>query len=258
MSPTNAPLGQKLQASAQALIDAIKADRKIAALPTSPASLDEAYGVQNAVVAGLGGVAGWKVSPLRPGDAPRCCPLPQRVFHSHKNTFDAAFLASCLAEVEIGVRLGADLPDGEVTVSDVANAIATVHPIVELVVSRFQAGLEAPDLDRAADLQNCGGVVLGEGIADWRGLEFADLVAELTVGGQVGRATVTHPTTDQTLAALAWLGTHAARDRGQPMKAGTFIITGARFGPAPMGDVKNITARVGTLGAVHLLTPAAG
>ena len=43
----------------------------------------------------------------------------------------------------------------------VAEAIATVHPAIEIVESRFAAGLDAPDLDRVADLRSCGGVILG-------------------------------------------------------------------------------------------------
>lgn len=223
---------------------------KLAALPgAAPATLEQAYAVQCVIAAAAGPVGGWKVSPLRADSAPRCSPIPRSFFREAPATFDPDVLASCQGELEIAVRLGADLlpRSGEIPVDEVAAAIATVHPAVELLSSRFAADSAAPDFHRLADLQNCAGVILGAGVAAWRDIEFAELPLELALDGQALQPVQAQPSTQQTLAAIGWLAAHA-HQRGLPLKAGDIIITGARVGPVALTTTRTVMGRAGSLG----------
>lgn len=242
-----------IEAAASALSQAIAGGARLAALPgPGPASEAQAYAVQDAIIRTVGTRGGWKVSPLREGKA-RCAPIPARFFVDTPAQFDAAFLDSCLAEVEIAVRFKAD-PLGQgwaLSPANLADCIASVHPAIELLSSRFAVPDSAPVLHRLADLQGCAAVILGAATADWSGLEFADLPFTLSLAGQEVSLKLNSPTTEQTLEALCWLADHAAA-RGAPLKAGDVVITGARLGPVSLQGVRDCRALIGTLGPVAL------
>lgn len=246
--------------SVQRLARAIERGETIGALAPPVATLEDAYDLQTALVRRLGPVGGWKVSPLRPGGPPRCSPIPQRFVHVAPYRSEPPGAVPSGVEVEIGLRLGSDLiaTGAGLTAQAVAAAIATVHPAMELVGSRYDAPLDAPDLDRLADLQNCAGVVLGAGVEDWRSLEFSGCAVHLDSNGTVLRGPEPQPSTERTLEAVAWLATHAA-GRGLPLRAGQIIITGARLGPVPLPVHGTSLARIAGLGELRLDTakPAA-
>lgn len=242
-----------IEAAAAALSKAIDGGTRLAALPgPGPASETQAYAIQDAVIAAIGARGGWKVSPLREGMA-RCSPIPARFFVDAPAQFEAGLLSGCLAEVEIAVRFGADpLARGRaLNPANLADCIASVHPAVELLSSRFATPDSTPDLHRLADLQGCAAVVLGAPAADWSGLEFAELPLALSLAGQGVALKPNSPTTERTLEALCWLADHAA-SRGTPLKPGDVVITGARLGPVSLQDVRDCQARIGRLGPVAI------
>jgi 2-keto-4-pentenoate hydratase len=130
-------------------------------------------------------------------------------------------------ETEIAVTLGKALPPRERPYGrdDVADAVASVHAAIELVDDRYDsfATIGGPTLiaDNAFDA----GSVLGEPVADWRGLDLGALTARTVRDGSLlatGRsdALLGHP-----LDALTWL----ANRRGQlglGLAAGTFVSLG--------------------------------
>ncbi len=244
--------GEDIRAASETLAAALRGGSRIAALPgAAPRTLDEAYAVQEALVASLGPVGGWKVAPLVPGGEPRCSPIPASMVHDSSATLDPAVLGGSRAELEVAIRLGRDLTPGGRTLSadEVAAAIASVHPAIELLGSRFEGA--APDLHRFADLANSGGVLVGPAASAWRGIEFADLALELQIEGKIHRPAGPQPTTERTLAAIGWLAVHAEK-RGRPLGAGHVIITGARVGPVPFGPSLEAVGVAGALGSVRV------
>ena len=240
-------------ANAQALASAWRNGGALAGLPEPVPSLEDAYLVQDGFVSLAGGIGGWKVAPLRPGIAPRCSPIPASTVRKPSSVVTERRTRDWLIEVEIAIQLGAALTpvNGVVTRVAVAEAVAMVHPALEVMASRFAPGVDAPDFDRVADLQNCDGIVPGVGIRDWRALDFSREIAEITRNGQTERADVLHASTDEALDALAWLAVHAA-ERGTPLLAGQIIITGARLGPLTLRPDEEAVARVGALGSIQI------
>lgn len=252
-SPPPPSRSDAVLANAQALAAAWGEGTRLAGLPEPVGSLEEAYQVQDAFVSLVGGIGGWKVAPLRPGVAPRCSPIPAASVREPSRNVQERRAGDWLIEVEIAVRLGSDLlpENGVVTRDAVAAAIAAVHPAIEIMASRIAPEADAPDFDRVADLQNCDGIIAGEGIRDWRNLDFAAQIAQLTRNGLTETAQTTHASTEATLDAVAWLAVHAAQ-RGTPLRSGQTIITGARLGPLPLKAEEEAVARVGALGAIHV------
>jgi 2-keto-4-pentenoate hydratase len=143
-------------------------------------------------------------------------------------------------EAEIALRLAHDVDATRAATLDAAGASALIDAMtvsIELVDSRWQQALDAPDLCKLADLQSHGALVLG----DWIPFAARDWSAQrcrVQIGAQppVERRG-THSLGDPAFVLPAWLR-HATRD-GRGLAAGTVVTTGTWVGilQAAAGDV---------------------
>jgi 2-keto-4-pentenoate hydratase len=227
----------------------------------APASLEEAYAVQDAVhrqffAAGWGELGGHKIA-LTSRAVQELCGVDQpaggrifvRSFHTSPMTLRAGEFMHLGHEFELGLRLGRDLPAAGAPYdrASVAPAVATCMVAFELIEDR---DADYADLDAASILTDkcwCGGVVLGPEIADWQGLDLAAVPVELLWNGAVVDTGVTGAAMGHPFEALAWLANLLA-SRGRAMQTGDIVITGSalktRF-PA-VGD--EVTYRIAGLG----------
>lgn len=246
-------MASQLEAEAAALLVAARRDgQPLADLPPGlqPTTVAQAYAIQDEVLRTHGEIGGWKVAPA---DAePRCAPIPARHIRSSPASFTAQELPRPEAEIEIALTLGRDLPPRATpyTVDDVRAAIATVHPAIEILNSRFTDRKAVSALTAAADSQSNAAVVLGEGRPDGTGLEFAEVAMRLRLNGAEAAYTPGGAATAVVLSALAWLANHAAARCGG-LKAGQVIITGARLGPTAVAGM-SVDAEAEGLGTVSL------
>ena len=87
-------------------------------------------------------------------------------------------------ECEVGVRLGRDLPPGPCTREQAADAVAEVHPAIEVVEKRYPADLATlgtPTL--IADQVFHAAALMGAPVPDWRALDLGAVRGELRVNG---------------------------------------------------------------------------
>ena len=87
--------------------------KRPAALPDAlrPADRAAAYAIQHAVMAELGAIGGWKVSPFgADGAPPMCGPLPASGIVTSPATLKPGAHAQRAVEAELCARIGADLP----------------------------------------------------------------------------------------------------------------------------------------------------
>lgn len=252
-------------ARAAALLVAARRDRKLLdALPEDlrPADMNAAYAVQDALVAALGGernVRGWKVGATNAAaqsmlgaSEPFCGRLFDAATRRSGTDVPAGELFRRGVEVEFAFRLGRSMPAAGApwTRETAAEAVAALHPAVEIVDSRFAAGLKAGALALVADNGAHGAFRFGPAMEDWRGLDLPNLRTELWVNGErategSGANVLGHP-----LEPLAWLANHRAA-RGAGLREGELIATGstcARVVFAEPGD--SISARFKGLGEV--------
>ncbi|WP_432172653.1 2-keto-4-pentenoate hydratase [Streptomyces sp. Tue6028] len=161
---------------------------------------------------------------------------------------EAGRLLQPKVEAEVALVLGTDLPHRAPTVADLLRATAFALPALEIVDSRV-AGWDIDIVDTVADNASCGLFVLGGtptplDRVDLRAIRMTLTRDDETVSEGTGADCLGSP-----LTAALWLAATLA-DRGDPLRAGDILLTGA-LGPmavATAGD--EFTARIEGLGTV--------
>ncbi|GIJ45405.1 putative hydratase/decarboxylase [Virgisporangium aliadipatigenens] len=151
-------------------------------------------------------------------------------------------------EAEVAFVLGADLHDGDLGPAQVRDAVEYLVPALEIVDSRI-AGWDIRIADTIADNASSGLFVLGTTSVTLSTVEPVDTVMEMVVDGEVvskgsGKACLGDP-----LAALAWLA-RAARDLGDPLRAGQVVLSGALGPMVPVRPGMRVTATLSGIGEV--------
>ncbi|MGE0873974.1 MAG: 2-keto-4-pentenoate hydratase [Burkholderiales bacterium] len=258
----------RIRQAAQFLLDEHAARHRFRPLPAhcAPASVEEAYAVQDAFVAlksgSRGRRIGWKIALTTPQmqamvglDTPIAGAMHEfQVLRSPART-SAAGHVRLIVEFEICMQLGSDLPPRQqpYTAKEAGSAVAAVMPALELADDRDAdyAVLAAHGLDLIADNARNEGAVLGTPVQAWQAIDLATLRGVASINGSVvgegsGTDAMGHP-----LNVVAWIANHLAT-RGQVLAAGDVVITGSlvtsKFPRA--GD--RISFDAGALGTVAL------
>jgi len=219
-----------------------------------------AYRIAGMVAEELGWpVLGWKIAAAKEEmqKALRTdSPIYGRVFFLRETptTFIRAKVVSPIPEVEYQARLGADLPprDKPYTVEEVTDAVASLHPGVEMAECRFVHDEAFPPLPAIlADGAGSGTIVYGPAITDWRRRDIAGQEVTLSSNGKLRRKGTAAAALDHPMVPLTWLANELSRT-GVGMKAGQMISTGTLTGMlAPkVGEV--YVADFGPFGSVTL------
>jgi 2-keto-4-pentenoate hydratase len=141
-------------------------------------------------------------------------------------------------EAEVAFRLGRDIdvPEEEITLALVREAVEVALPALEIVDSRI-ADWNIKFTDTVADNASSGLFVIGTDAKPLSEIEPVDVVMSLTINGEErssgnGAACLGDP-----LEALRWLAVQASRF-GDPLRAGHLILSGALgpFVPFAPGD----------------------
>jgi 2-keto-4-pentenoate hydratase len=141
-------------------------------------------------------------------------------------------------EAEVAFRLGKDIdvPEDEITLALVRDAVEVALPALEIVDSRI-ADWDIKFTDTVADNASSGLFVIGTDARPLSEVEPVDVEMSLTINSAVrssgnGAACLGDP-----LEALRWLAVQAARF-GDPLRAGHLVLSGALgpFVPFAPGD----------------------
>ena len=198
-----------------------------AELPTPPADQAEAYAIQAQVQAQLGPIGGWKVGSPNPTGPFTCAPLPASHVMASPAQVPQEDCPDRGVEAEIAVRMGTDLPprDTPYTPAEVLAAIASAHPAIELLQSRFQDVDAIDPLSALADSLSHYGLVWGAAIPGWQSIDLAaEGVRVLVDGAEIKRRTG-NPAGDM-LRLVVFVANQGARWAGG-LKAGQFVTTGS-------------------------------
>jgi 2-keto-4-pentenoate hydratase len=220
----------------------------------APTDRAGAYAIQDATLAAIGPIAGWKVGAKSPQAEPHCAPLPASGIHASGATLTGPAWRWRCVEVEVAFRLGRDLdPQGSLlSPAELADAFDAVLPVIEVVESRLADGQTANPLAQLADLQCHGALVLGSPstLAPVQ-LDLRALEASLSFGAVSAAHTHGGNPAQDVWRLLSWLALHCAR-RGQPLRAGQIVTTGSCTGllTAPV-DV-TVRGEITGVGAVEL------
>jgi 2-keto-4-pentenoate hydratase len=150
------------------------------------------------------------------------------------------------AEAEIAFVLGADLPDPDTTVEQVAAAVATVHAAIEIVDSRI-ADWKITFADTVSDNGSSAYFVLADKGLPLAGLDLEGAAMEMEVNGTVASSGIGAAALGNPLNAAAWLAQTLAA-RGEPLKAGDILLAGALGPMVALSPGDHVHARITGIG----------
>lgn len=204
-------------------------------------------------------VVGWKVAATNAAmrKALRSdAPIYGRVFGPliEPSPFEVALARLCgpIPEVEYQVRLGADLPPRAkpYRVEDVTEAVASLHPGIEIAQCRFVHDAAFPPLPAIlADGAGSGILVRGPAIEAWRERDIAGQAVVLTCDGAPRRRGTAAEALEHPMVVLAWLANALSR-AGIGLAAGQTISTGTLTGMLAPKPGETFTADFGPFGGV--------
>ena len=202
-----------------------------------PADEAQAYRVQALVMAELGEIGGWKVGATSP-DAPIvCAPMPAAGLFDAPHSFAAADLPQREVESEICFRMAADLPPRATpyTRDEVAAALGTCHPGIEILQTRLAEPDAANPLALLADFIQTGAYVTGDAIPGWREVDFAGVSVTQTITGAATKTATGNPAGEM-IHLVVWLANTGAVWAGG-LRAGQVVTCGSWTGKtfAPPG-----------------------
>ena len=224
-----------------------------------PSDKAVAYRVAGLVEEELGWeVVCWKIAAMKEGlqrqlrtDAPiygrvfaPIVPSPASVEHAR--------LCSPIPEVEYQARLGTDLPPRAkpYTMEEVSEAVASLHPGIELAECRFAHDDRFPPLAAVlADGAGSGTICYGPAIEEWRTRDIAGQEVVLWCNGVARRRGTAAAALDHPMVPLAWLANELSRT-GIGLKVGQMISTGTLTGMLRPKAGETYVADFGPYGSV--------
>jgi 2-keto-4-pentenoate hydratase len=243
--------------AATLLIEARKSGNGLAELPVDcrPDGIDQAYAIQDVVALRLGPIRGWKTGAPGPEAEPAYAPIFSVIAGPAR--FAAATQRLFGIEAELAFRLARDLPkrDRPYTRDEIVAAIASMHPAIELVDTRFADFTAVDALSKVADNQSNGALIHGPAVAGWQslGLDLARPPISVTIDGRIAAQTSGNSGGDP-LRLLTALANHCTARTGG-LREGDMITTGSITGLTFAKPGSAVVGDFGGLGAVHLEFP---
>jgi len=189
------------------------------------------YAIQDGVAQASGPVAGWKVGARTPTAEPNPAPLLAGALVPSPAVFDGKSMHMIGVEVEISFHIVRDIAARSQPVGreEALAAVGDAFVGMEVVDTRLANFKQVDPEWLLADNQMNHALVVGSSIANWQGLDWANLQVRLVVDGktivdQKGGLGAVDP-----VRPLAWMIDHAVRERGGIAK-GQVITTGSWTG----------------------------
>ena len=238
------------------LLAGARGGRPLEELPAAcrPQSIEDAYQVQDAVARHLGeAVGGWKVGVATAAAPGFCAPIYARLIRSSPAAYGAEEMRLIGIEAEIAFRLGRDLPARAAPWGrDEAAAGATMHPVIEIVDSRYVDFRSLDRMQMLADNFSNGGLVYGAAVPGWERLDLSRPAVAVTRGGAPFAESNPEIARDPLGVLVEFV--NIMNTRGG-VKAGTFVTTGTLTGLVFAERGAGIVADFGGLGRVEVAFP---
>jgi len=244
---------QELIATSNALLDARRTGVTLADLPESaqPADIAEVYFVQDLVAAAYGEIGGWKIGAPNAEATPLFAPMPKAWMAASGATLVGNRYRGL--EAEIAFLVGEDLPPRETpyTRAEAVAAMASCHPVIEVLESAFADPAVAAKNSMMADLQMHGGFIYGPAVANWEAIDFNTEKVTLSVDGVVRVERTGSNTSGDLVKLLPWLANEGAVRTGG-LKKGQWITTGSWTGNTLGSEKSSVDVVFSTAGSVSL------
>ena len=255
---------QDIRAAAEILWQHWRQSTRLEQLPAHcrPATRAEGYAIQ-AAVAQLSGqrIVGWKIAATSKAgqqhiqvDGPIAGSLLAARAREGGARIALAGNNMKVAEAEFAFRMGGDLPKraDAYSVDEVLDAVATLHPAIEIPDSRFDDFTRVGAAQLIADVAcACWFVIGAEVRADWRARDLVQHgVAAYRNGALAGQGSGANVLGDPRVA-LAWIANELCT-YGEGLRAGEVVITGTCVTPVPVAPGDSIRMEFGEFGALEI------
>jgi 2-keto-4-pentenoate hydratase len=219
-----------MQALVASLVEAHRSRRLIDEAQASglvPANADEAYLVQQLVLAKLGGCAGYKIGAGSPSAEPQCAPLPAHKVLGAAAGIRRADYGWIGLELEIAFSFADDVDQTFAErAEDALDAIDTMSVVVEVVDSRFAAWPNVDPLLKLADFQNNGALIIGDTRPYDRSFDFITPQVNFRCGEHTIASGRVHHGAGDPRRLVAWLVSRMLQT-GRSIPARTLLTTGS-------------------------------
>ncbi len=240
----------RIAAAARDLTAARRAGRRIR-LADPPRDIEEAFAVQDRVVAELGEpVIGWKMNEL-PQGVVVFAPVLAGGLVPAGGTWTVPGSEPAGIELEIAFRMARDVPPGA-DAATVLDCIGSAHVVFELCQSRNADPDQVPRHVALADCILNSGIVVGPSFGGWRDRELKGIGGRLLVDGQLlkdGRSVDPIREISVLPAAL--------EARGKSLRAGHVVITGSLIGINWLNGRRALRGEIDGCGVVEANVAAA-
>ncbi|UWU73481.1 fumarylacetoacetate hydrolase family protein [Bradyrhizobium huanghuaihaiense] len=217
--------------AADRLVAARGSGRAVAWRDILPPDRAGAYAIQDATLARIGPVGGWKVGASSPDAEPVCAPLPASGLLASGARLGPEFRLRGV-EVEVALRVGRALTADDAALPDpeLARAFDAVYPAIEVVETRLEDWTNSVALAQLADLQSHGALLIGAAATvSPASIDLRSVEAHLSIGEDISRRTIGGNPAGDIWRLLRWLIRHCA-DRGVPLLPGQIVTTGSCTG----------------------------
>jgi len=248
--------------AAATILSCWRTGTRIAALPEvqRPTTRAEGYAIQAHLEhAGEGELIGWKIAATSTAGQQHIGvddPLAGRLLAKHSyapgSTLPWGHNTMRVAEAEFAFRMARDLlPRAtQYTVAEVLDAIATMHPAIEVPDSRFADFAKVGAAQLIADNACAHDFVLGPATtANWRDMDLVEHRALGNVVGKLKREGIGRNVLGDPSVALAWLANELSANN-LTLRAGDIVTTGTCLVPLEITPGDEVTVDFGILGAV--------
>ncbi len=245
---------ERIQQTALFLVDARRSGRTVPDLDAAlqPATLAEAYAVQDVMLEVCGPASGWKIGAPRPDATPLFGPMPLR-FGLTPNSEEVEGERHLRGvEAEIAFLLRKDLPPRSLRYErdEILEAIGSVHPVIEVLESAFTQPDKAAHLAMVADLQMNGGLVYGPACDHWREIDIASEEVRVVIDGVVRWEGVGKNTNGPDLLRLLEYLANEGQYRTGGLQAGQWITTGSWMGKLLCANHASVSVEYRHFGSV--------
>lgn len=159
-----------------------------------------------------------------------------------------------VAEAEFAFRMAVDLPPRALayTVGEVLDAVATLHPAIEIPDSRYDDFTLAGAAQLIADNACAHHFVLGAATtADWRRMDLVEYPVLAAVADRETRTGKGGHVLGDPRIALAWLANELSAI-GVTLRAGEVVTTGTCVAPPPIAPGDRVRVDFGVLGQLEI------
>jgi 2-keto-4-pentenoate hydratase len=227
----------------------------------APLSLDDAYSIQEAFVRECGlPVVGYKIgcaSKESQALVGAAGPFAARIFAPTRFDSPAEISARDFftvgVEAEFAFTMRDALPPRRIPYerAEVARAVASVSPVIELCDTRLENWKAARIEEIIADNGFHGGLVVGAAVNEWESLDLATREVALSIGGVERARGASAGALGHPLDGLVWIANELSR-RGYGLGAGDIIATGTWTGLHFVRGEAAVVADFGSLGRVEV------